>query len=397
MSINNQLIKIEPSILVWARESIGMSIAEVANKLDKDKETVQQWEVGKAIPSLAQLENLAYKIYKRPLAVFFLPKPPKENTPKQDFRTLPDKEISNLSPDLRLIIRKAKHNQFVLKEINNGINPVQKPLHKEFAFRLSNNPTKTAIRLREYLGINRRLQSEFKNSEYAFNYYRTLIENNGIFIFQYPLLDIRGFSLMDKEFPVIVVNSGDSPNGKIFSLIHELCHILFNTGGIFRDYVTGELSRNASTIEIFCNQFASDFLLPDHELLDERLVVENKTSKEWSDEILQQIGGIYKVSKEVVLRKLLKYNLTTQSFYSQATKRWNAQYKKRKEEMKAAAKANKSGGPSYHTTNISHLGKNFVSKILTSYHDGILSPSQVSDFLNIKINRIKEYEKRIFK
>lgn len=397
MSTNNQLIKIEPSILVWARESIGMSIAEVANKLDKDRETVQQWEIGKTIPSLAQLENLAYKIYKRPLAVFFLPKPPKENTPKQDFRTLPDKEISNLSPEIRLIIRKAKHNQFILKEINNGINPLSKPLHKEFVFKLSNNPSRTAIKLRDYFGINRRLQSKFKNSEYAFNYYRSLIENNGIFVFQYPLPGIRGFSLMDKEFPVIVVNSGDSPNGKIFTLIHELCHILFNTGGIFRDYVTGELTRNADTIEIFCNQFSSDFLIPDQELLNEQLVVENRQNKEWSDEILQDIAGIYKVSKEVVLRKLLKHNLTTQSFYLEATKKWNAQYKKRKEELRAASKAKESGGPSYHTTNISHLGKTFVSKVLTSYHDGILTPSQVSDFLNIKINRIKEYEKRIFK
>lgn len=396
MPINNQLIKIEPSILIWARESIGMSIAEVANKLDKDRNTVHQWEIGKATPSLSQLENLAYKIYKRPLAVFFLSKPPKESTPKQDFRTLPDKEISNLSPDLRLIIRKAKHNQIVLKEINNEINPVSKPLQKEFLLKLSNNPTKTANKLRDYLGVNKRVQSQFKNSEYAFNYYRSLIENNGIFVFQYPLSDARGFSLMDKEFPVIVVNSSDTPNGKIFSLIHELCHILFNTGGIFRDFETGELKRNANNIEIFCNQFASDFLLPSDELLGEALVIENKSSKEWEDDMLQEIGKIYKVSKEVVLRKLLQHNLTTRNFYLQARKRWVQQYKKRKEEH-AAAKKEQPGGPTYHTTNISHLGKNFISKVLTSYHNGKLTPTQVSDFLNIKISRIKEYEKRIFK
>ena len=98
MATNNQVVKIEPSILVWARETLGMSITEVANKLDKDRETVKQWEIGKTTPSLAQLEKLAYTIYKRPLAVFFLPKPPKESTAKQDFRTLPDKEIANLSP-----------------------------------------------------------------------------------------------------------------------------------------------------------------------------------------------------------------------------------------------------------------------------------------------------------
>lgn len=83
MPVNNQLIKIEPSILIWARESLGLSIAEVASKLDKDKETVRQWEIGKTTPTLAQLEKLAYTIYKRPLAVFFLQRPPKENTLSQ--------------------------------------------------------------------------------------------------------------------------------------------------------------------------------------------------------------------------------------------------------------------------------------------------------------------------
>lgn len=391
MAANNQVVKIEPSILVWARETLGMSIAEVANKLDKDRETVRQWEIGKTTPSLAQLEKLAYTIYKRPLAVFFLPKPPKESTAKQDFRTLPDKEIANLSPELRLIIRKAKYNQFILKEINKGENPLSKPLHKEFTFKLSNNPTKIANKLREYLGINKRLQSSFKDSEYAFTYYRNLIENNGISVFQYSLHEVRGFSLMDQEFPVIVVNSGDRPNGKIFSLIHELCHILFNTGGVFRDIQTGELKANIDNIEVFCNQFASDFLLPSDDLLEERLVIENKNNKEWSDLILQEIANTYKVSKEVVLRKLLQNNLTTQSFYMKARARWKAKYKKDKE----AKKLNQQGGPTYHITNISHLGKNFISKILTSYHTGVLSAPQVADFLNIKISRIKEYEQKV--
>ena len=393
MTPNNQLIRIEPSILIWARESIGMSIAEVANKLDKDRETVRQWEVGRTIPSLAQLENLAYNIYKRPLAVFFMAKPPRETTPKQDFRTLPDKEISTLAPELRLIIRKAKHNQFVLKEINSGLNPLSKPLHKEFILKLTNNPVRTATMLREHLGVNKRLQSSFKNSEDAFNYYRSLLENNGVFVFQYPLQEVRGFSLMDKEFPVIVVNSGDSPNGKIFSLFHELCHILFNTGGVFRDNITGELKRNSNNIEVFCNQFASDFLLPSEELIHETLIIENKKNKEWRDEILQAISEIYKVSKEVVLRKLLQHNLTTKSFYLKARAKWNAQYKKDKEKRKQTQQ----GGPTYHTTNISHLGKNFVSMVLTSYHNGNLTAPQVADFLNIKISRIKQYEQTIFK
>ncbi len=46
MSANNQIIKIKPSILIWARESLGLTVAEVAAKFDKDRNTVQQWESG---------------------------------------------------------------------------------------------------------------------------------------------------------------------------------------------------------------------------------------------------------------------------------------------------------------------------------------------------------------
>jgi transcriptional regulator with XRE-family HTH domain len=283
MATNNQIIRIEPSILTWARESLGLSVAEVAARLEKDRTTVQQWEDGKSFPSLSQLEKLAYTIYKRPLAVFFLPKPPKETTPKQDFRTLPDKEIKNLSPELRLLIRKAKYNQLVLKQLNDGVNPIQNPLHKAIQFRVTNNPANTANRLREYLGVTKRLQQGFKNSEEAFSYYRNLVEKNGVYVFQYPLPESRGFSLMDKEFPVIVLKSSDKPNGKIFSLFHELCHILFNTGGVFRDFYTEELKQQPDKIEIFCNQFASDFLLPTDELLEHITVLENGASKEWSE------------------------------------------------------------------------------------------------------------------
>lgn len=390
MSANNQIIKIKPSILIWARESLGLTIAEVAAKFDKDRNTVQQWENGETSPTLAQLEKLAYIIYKRPLAVFFLPEPPKESTPKQDFRTLPEQEIKNLSPELRLVIRRAKHNQLVLKQLNDEKNPSAKPIHNEFQFKLSNNSVKSANSIREYLGINKRLQQGFKNSEEAFKYYRNIIELNGIYVFQYPLSEARGFSLMDKEFPVIVLNSSDTSNGKVFTLFHELCHILFNTGGVFRDIHTERLKQHPDKIEIFCNQFASEVLLPGNELISEAIVIENK-GKEWADTALESIANTYKVSKEVVLRKLLDMGKTTKAFYINARNNWKRKYEVDKEKQKI----NQVGGPSYHVTNLSHLGKNFVLQVLDKYHTGRLSEIQVADFLNIKINRIKDYETKI--
>ncbi len=391
MSASKHIIKIEPSILIWARESLGLSLDDVANRIKKEPEIIHQWEEGKSYPTLSQLEKLAYDIYKRPLAVFFLPEPPKETTPKQDFRTLPDKEISKLSPQLRLVVRKAKHNQLVLKQIYEGSNPSKKPLHREFTFRNTSNPETSAKKLREYLGITRELQKSWKNPKIAFNAYRDLLETNGIFVFQYPLPQARGFSLMDKEFPVIVINNSDSPNGKIFTLIHELCHILFNVGGVFRDVNSGELKKDLRQIEVFCNYFAADFLLPSDELLNETIVKANKGNTSWEDETLESLAFTFKVSKEVVLRKLLNLNLTTNKFYETTTKKWRDNYQKSRDKKKQ-----KQSGGNYHATNMSYLGRNFITQVLTRMHQGRLTPTQVSDFLGIRINRIREYEQKLF-
>jgi Zn-dependent peptidase ImmA (M78 family)/transcriptional regulator with XRE-family HTH domain len=389
MTPRQPIIRIEPSILIWARKSLGLSISEVAAKLDKDSQLVRQWELGKQQPSYAQLEKLAYSIYKRPLAVFFLPKPPTESTPRQDFRTLPEKDISKLSKPLRLLVRKAKHHQLVLKEIHDNKNPVQNPVHKEFKFRVSSNPSDTARKLRSYFNITAQLQKSFKNSEVAFKHYRDTVEKSGIYVFQYPLLDARGFSLMDKEFPVIVLNSSDTWNGRIFTLFHELCHILFNTGGVFIDLYTQELRKGLNQVEIFCNQFASEFLLPEEVLLNDPLILEHE-SKEWSEATIRELSAAYKVSKEVVLRKLLDSKRTSPGFYRAMRSKWLADYQKGKEKRK------KEGGGSYHITNLSHLGKNYVSGVLASLYNGKLTETQVADILEIKINKIKDYEKRVF-
>ena len=126
--------------------------------------------------------------------------------------------------------------------------------------------------------------------------------------------------------------------------------------------------------------------------MNDVLVLENRDNKEWSDNTLRAIALTYKVSKEVVLRKLLEAGKTTQTYYTKTRIKWNEKYKQDLEKKKKT----KQGGPTYHITNLSHLGKNFVSQVLTNYHSGKLTASQVADFLSIKLNRIPEYEKKVF-
>ena len=117
----SEQIPVNPGMLRWARETAGYTTEEVVRKFVRKRVTldvVDAWEAGNSSPSYTQLERLAYEIFKRPLALFFFPEPPKEETPRESFRTLPQGEIDLLDPRLLYLVRKAKVMQENLRELD---------------------------------------------------------------------------------------------------------------------------------------------------------------------------------------------------------------------------------------------------------------------------------------
>lgn len=66
---------VRPALLVWARERSGLTLQDASAKMKIDAALLRAWEDGADRPSIAQVRKLG-KIYRRPLAVFFLPQPP---------------------------------------------------------------------------------------------------------------------------------------------------------------------------------------------------------------------------------------------------------------------------------------------------------------------------------
>jgi transcriptional regulator with XRE-family HTH domain len=97
---------IRPELLVWARESSGFGIDGAAAKLRVSEDRLRSWEGGEARPTIAQLRAAA-RVYKRPLAIFYLPEPPFDFQPLRDYRRVPDAQLGQLSPELLAVIRRA--------------------------------------------------------------------------------------------------------------------------------------------------------------------------------------------------------------------------------------------------------------------------------------------------
>ena len=252
---------INPAIIKWARERSGYTLEEVANSLNKDVETISNWESGSSAPTYAQLEKLADKC-KRPIALFFFPEVPQEPDLVKRL-ALRSSEIEALSPNIRLLLRHAAARQISLMELNMGVNPAETKIFRDLHAQLDAPVADIARQTREYLDISVETQASWSNPTKALEIWRDHIEEKGIFVFKDAFRSdvVAGFCLVHDEFPVIYLNNSMSHAKQIFTLFHELGHLLFRRNGITRRVRIG-----GKKVERFCNRYAAEFLVPSADL-----------------------------------------------------------------------------------------------------------------------------------
>ena len=388
--MGEKLTGVNPKIIQWARERARYSLESVALKFKKDVSVIEKWESGEDFPTYSQLEKLA-EIYKRPLALFFFPEPPLEAEEKQEFRTLPDFEIENLAADTIYALRQAKAMQLSLQEINNGINPSTKKIFQDISVSSRDDLRILAEQIRNYLNVTLEEQLTWNDQETALKKWRSAVEEAGIFIFKrsFKQREISGFCLIDIEFPIIYLNNSTEKSRQIFTIFHELAHILLQTNGITKsdDRYINSLQGANKSIEIFCNKFAAEFLLPNHvfsEIIRETIVNVND-----NDKIISKISSDYKVSREVVLRKLLDNNLISQKEYTLKVREWYS------EQVGKSQDKNKQSGGDYYANQATYLGENYLKLVFNKYYQGQYDIERVADYLNIKkvatVEKLEQY------
>ena len=378
-------VSIEPKVLIWARESIGLSPIDISKRLDVSLDLVHRWECAQKRPTLKTVEKLA-NIYKRPLAVFFLPAPPIEFPLPKDFRCLPTGKKPTLCPKTRLAIRRAHRLQSLVGELVKSLNRKITPTIEKI--NLSENPETTARNIREQTGIEIQTQLKWKNENESFNKWREIAEKFGVLVFQIgmPLEEIRGFSLTEGVLPVIVLNSRDSITARIFSLFHEYAHLLLGKSGICNMEEGGGFSDEDRLIEIYCNHFAGALLVPKEDLLKHKLISSISSFPERFDEILYKLAKEFKVSQEVILRRMTILGLVSKNFYEKKREEWKAKEWQQKKGPFGIDPAKKC---------IRETGVPFVSFVLQAYRQEKITYSDVADYLDIRTKYLPKVEKLI--
>lgn len=374
---------INPDILKWARERSGYTEEAIATVLNKDVSIVNDWESGERALTYVQLETLADK-YKRPIALFFFPEPPKEPNIAENL-AMRSSDIHPLDPRIRILLRQAYARQISLMELNLGTNPSEKKIFRDLQAQSTDSVTALAQKTRTYLDINVETQTNWDNAKEALANWRDYIEEVGIFVFKEAFQNdtIDGFCLVHDEFPVIYLNNSRPPVRQIFSLFHELAHLLLGENDI-----TSGISRGDGDVEIFCNQFAAEFLVPSDDLET------HLNFSVYNDEVIQELAEHYKVSRPVILLKLVNSGIYTQKNYWQKINQWTKEHKR---SMKKTEDSKVSSGGSYYNTLATYLGYGFMELAFGKYRQGHCSVEQLAEHLNVKVRHLPQLEDHLLR
>ncbi|CAE6505599.1 XRE family transcriptional regulator [Nitrosomonas nitrosa] len=387
-------IPVNSEILRWARLSLHLTVDEVALRMKRDITEIEAWERGEAFPTYVQLETLAYDIYKRPLALFFFPTPPEEESIDRSFRTLPEYELERIPPRMRFLLRKARVLQLNLAELHEGVNPSRQQIIHDLHFESTVAAADMAERVRSYFDVTLEQQQNWKTIDDALKYWRETLEDKGVFVFKDSFnppgrkrADIggspfSGFCLYDSEFPVIYVNNNKPKTRQIFTLFHELAHLLMHTGGVdtrvddYIEYLTGDSKR----IEVLCNQFSAEFLVPmrDFAVRSAGISVDDIT--------ISNLANFYYVSRETILRRLLDQGQVGQQYYEQKAQQWL-------EEREQGGE----GSGNHYLTKGAYLGERYIEAVFSRYHKGRISVEQAADYLGEKTKNVPGMEDWLFK
>lgn len=376
-------IPVNPKTLQWARDSLGLSIESAAKKLKIAKGLLEGWETGEEKLSYSDLKKVT-NVYKRPSIVFLLDEVPVDPILPKDFRFTYDRVAQKLPEKALLEIRKAQRRHEIAVELARDVGLVPSPiLQKRWS---SDNPDSLASSIRREFSFDGEAYfKQFQNESDAYKLWKRRIEDCGILVFQASLgtiKQVRGLSIFYDFLPIILINTKDSQRAKLFTLVHEFCHLLLNQAGVCNveppEYRT-EISNN---IERTCNAFSAAALVPKDEFL--AFVRGRRLSDALPDHELTPVANKFAVSVEVVLRRLLTLDIIDQG-----------QYQRRREQiLREYEKYHKPGfgRATWAEKIISANGFSYTDIILRSYSSDKISINDASDYLGAKIKYLGKIE-----
>ena len=365
-------------MLVWARSETPFgTTSDVANHISGFRsEVIDKGERGEELPSITEAKKLA-NLYKVPFATFYLSNPPEKKTKAYtDRRTYNDTVYRETSYELWSEIGRITGNRQIIVNLSDDTEYRSLP---SVGPKLSEKQIADVIRKYFELDLPFKNKSAYRNN--GFNYYRALLEHYGIMVAQITgvsLSEMRGISMYYDTFPIIAINNKDFERAKVFSLFHEVAHLVRRSSSL----CLIDFDERNDEEEKICDRIAAEVLMPEESF---RYVSSNALNLygDWSDLCLISIADKYAVSTFSVVRRLRELDIINGSDYYSIYKRISDSFKEEQDSI-IQNKKDREFKVKYYITYLSKEGYLFPKKVLSAYSRGDISYGEMCSTLSIK-------------
>lgn len=370
-------------MLKWARNQTPLELEDIPIRIkDIKSEEVEKWENGIETPSITEAKKLC-TLYDIPFSALFLTEiPNKDSKTYIDRRTYKDNLDTEVSYELWKEINRLKSCRECAIELMDIDG--YKDVLKEF------NPNDTLDKIEKKVREIFKIETPFRNkSAYnnnAFNYFRNKIESKGIMVLQIEgisIREVRGMSLNFDILPIISVNKSDSDRAKVFTLFHELAHLIRRTSNL----CLIDFNEREDEEEKICNDLAANILIPEAILNSNIQNIDLDDDKE-----IERLADKYAVSKFVIIKRL--YDLKKINFVL-----YKSKYDKYLNAFNEIKEIIRKKGQKIIVTQdrklISSSGKLYPKIILDAYYEGKISFGEVCNTLNINSHFIGNVERMV--
>ncbi len=363
-----------------------MTLSDAAARIGVSAARVQEWESGEERPSIAQLRKAA-TVYGRTSAVFYLDRPPPLPAPLHDFRRLaPRSEASAYSPALWLEVRNARRRRQLALDLMAELDEDQ--TNFTLRARLDDDAERLGARVREALLVDDEQVRRWSDDYMALAGWIRAVENLGILVFQtsgVPVSEMRGFSIAEDRLPVVVLNGKDAATARVFTLFHELTHLMLRKPGLCGEHPHESRARSETDrVEVFCNRVAAAVVLPKDAVECHELVRNRSSATPWTEPQIRSLAFRFHVSPEVVLRRLHSLGRLSWERLQSLAPSLRAPGVRRGGRLLPDQKAVRNNGPA------------FSRLVLAAYYDEAITGSDVSEYLDVKLKHLDKIERRLF-
>lgn len=228
-------------------------------------------------------------------------------------------------------------------------------------------PEDAAVIIRDFLGVSWDEQLSTRDDYGVLRLWAEALQRRGVYVSQRALNDpvVRAFSRVQGEYAIVVVDT-EPPLPRVFSLIHEYCHIVLRNTGLC------DLDEH-STVERYCNAVTGAVLMP-RGLLRQALSDKRVTGRVEDDEdLIRTMSLQLGVSQAALLIRMRERGLIADEYYDMLEYRRS---QRRADEKKAP-------GGTYYPTRLNRVGRRYAGNVLAAYDDRLMDRQEASALLEI--------------